>query len=72
MTLEWCSDLFGRTYTDEPQINPQGIETAIPYPITRGGSWAWDMWMCRVSTRTSWPPGIPGRIDGFRVVLPAD
>ena len=70
--VEWCSDFNGRIYTDEAQINPEGIALSIPCAIERGGSYAWRLWDCRVSTRLCREPFIRGRVAGFRVVLPAD
>jgi formylglycine-generating enzyme required for sulfatase activity len=64
---EWVSDWYGE-YNSPAQTNPKGPSTGS-YRVLRGGSWFSDAWICRVSFRIYFNPGISGSILGFRLVL---
>jgi len=72
---EWCKDMrYGRIYTDEPQINPQGPESGDAR-VLRSGDILFAAHLCRVSSRGGWHFQDTGnapvsRILGFRLVLP--
>lgn len=52
--LEWCSDWYG-DYSGEAQTNPTGPESGYRR-VLRGGSFARDADVCRVSCRDGWSP----------------
>ncbi len=64
---EWCSDWYG-TYSCTPQTNPTGATTGSSH-VFRGGSWSYNAWFCRSSTRYYDPPCNRNRSIGFRLVF---
>lgn len=51
---EWCQDWYGE-YSSNPQTNPTGAFSGTSRAF-RGGSWNYDMGVCRVSNRSSFKP----------------
>jgi len=64
---EWCTDWYN-SYTSLPNIINPYIYTKTSYQILRGGSWAYDASIIRVSYRRSNIPSNSGNFIGFRVV----
>ena len=64
---EWCSDIVGR-YSDKPQTNPYQQKGVMgPRRAARGGPWAGDASMARVSARIGWVAEDRCNNIGFRV-----
>ena len=66
---EWCNDWWAHAYyASSPGANPQGPADGT-YRVSRGGSWNWPAFDCRVSRRASDLPS--SRFDnvGFRLAL---
>jgi len=67
---EWCWDWWsGGYYGSSPAFNPRG-PVGGSYRVTRGGSWNYFAWGCRVAYRYGRWPGVRDDYDGFRSVLP--
>ena len=62
---EWVSDWYGY-YSDNPQTDPRGAVAGM-YRVIRGGSWYFDEWGERVSTRDIKEPDGRGGNLGFRL-----
>lgn len=64
---EWCSDIVGH-YPDEPQTNPYQQKGLMgPRRVARGGPWAGDASMARVSARMGWVANDRCNNIGFRI-----
>jgi len=64
---EWCSDIVGR-YPDKPQTNPYQQKGLMgPRRAARGGPWAGDASMARVSARMGWVANDRCNNIGFRI-----
>ena len=64
---ELCYDWYGR-YTKSDVTDPKGPDNGI-YRVGRGGSWAADTSLCRISTRTTLFPSYRSFYTGFRVAI---
>jgi len=65
---EWCQDWYDKDYySDSPSNNPKGPSSGS-YRVLRGGSWYYSARSCRVSHRSSYPPGgHRDKFSGFRL-----
>lgn len=66
---EWCNDWYG-SYSSNSQTNPKGPSTGSSR-VLRGGSWNFQAWKCRVSSRDNDYPAHKGSV-GFRLALDAE
>ncbi len=64
---EWCLDWYG-IYSDDAQTNPTGPASGS-YRVTRGGSWFYIAWFCRVSYRYVITPSLADSFVGLRLAL---
>ena len=64
---EWCSD-WDRSYSSSSQTNPTGASSGFRR-VCRGGSWFNGAGNCRVSSRDSNTPSVPGSNRGLRLAL---
>ena len=65
--LEWCSGRYG-DYSSSAQTNPTGSSSGSDR-VSRGGSWNYNAWDCRVSSRGRLFPGDRNRNLGLRLAL---
>jgi len=65
---EWVNDWF-ESYTDAPQINPQGPPYGFD-KVARGGAWFGPAQNCRVTYRKYYPTYTTYSYLGFRLALP--
>ena len=67
---EWCQDWYGKKYyQNSSQTNPTGPSLGS-YRVSRGGSWNYFAWICRVSNRSySIRPVSRGSFLGLRLSL---
>ncbi|MBN1252492.1 MAG: SUMF1/EgtB/PvdO family nonheme iron enzyme [Bacteroidales bacterium] len=66
---EWCSDWYGAEYYKlKEKKNPKGVELS-DYKVIKGGSWANDETMLRISNRNGRKPNINKVNIGFRIVF---
>lgn len=69
---EWCADWYGETYySQSPAVNPSGPDEGL-VRILRGGSYLYNWFDCRNTTRNSRRPEISFNDFGFRVAQVAD
>ena len=64
---EWCQDWYG-SYSSNAQTNPKG-PLSDSYRVSRGGSWIFKAWNCRVSHRHNFSPVRRNFSVGLRLVL---
>jgi len=65
---EWCSDWYDPTYySKSKRKNPKNL-SQTDYKVMRGGSWANDVTMLRITNRNALKPGINKINLGFRIV----
>ena len=67
---EWCSDWFGG-YSSSPQTNPNGPSSGVNR-VTRGGSWDYNVVLCRVSFRNYSRPNYSFYNLGMRLSMSFD
>jgi formylglycine-generating enzyme required for sulfatase activity len=64
---EWVNDWYGSTYySSSPQNNPTGPASGASR-VVRGGSWNYDAYYLRASSRSYYTPGDAVSFIGFRV-----
>jgi formylglycine-generating enzyme required for sulfatase activity len=65
---EWCHDSYDAGYyAKSPSSDPTGASSG-GLRVLRGGSWNYNPWLCRSSTRYGTSPGSTDYNIGFRVV----
>ena len=64
---EWCQDWYG-SYSSGSQTNPTGASSGSGR-VSRGGSWLYVAWGCRVSNRCNGTPSGRGGNLGLRLAL---
>ncbi len=64
---EWCQDWYD-SYSSSSQSNPTGPSSGS-YRVSRGGSWSFNAWLCRVSCRSSFSPGFMLDSLGLRLAF---
>lgn len=67
---EWCHDYYN-LYNSEAQTNPIG-HVYNEQRVLRGGSWADNQSLCRITTRKNTDPNRNDFTHGFRIVLIPD
>ena len=65
--FEWCQDWYG-SYSSDAQTNPTGPASGS-LRVSRGGSWNYNAWFCRVSYRSHYAPSSANRDLGLRLAL---
>ncbi len=66
---EWCADWYDSGYyKNSPRYNPSGASTGTNR-ISRGGSWYYGAWSCRVGNRGNYDPGYRNGNLGFRLAV---
>ena len=66
---EWCNDWYDSSYySNSPSNDPQGPSTGA-FRVTRGGSWIYNAYDCRVARRYNIYMGNPRYDVGFRPVF---